>query len=59
MKNKTDIDYKSVAGETPNAACFLNALKGHRHRAQGWPRFLRPTLGESGNGDNPERVAAI
>ena len=22
-----------------------NAPKGHRHKAQGWPRFLRPTLG--------------
>jgi hypothetical protein len=23
-----------------------DALKGHQHKAQGWPRYLRPTLGE-------------
>jgi len=35
------------------------ALKGLHIKAQGWPRFLRPTLGGVVKGPNPEGVACL
>jgi hypothetical protein len=35
------------------------ALKGQRHTAQGWPRFLRPTLGNGAIIHNPEGVVVL
>ena len=40
-------------------AKLQTAAKRLRHKAQGWPRFLRPTLGKDGPAVNPEGGCAL
>jgi hypothetical protein len=45
----------------PHSFCETGfyALKGHRHKAQGWPRFLRPTLGGRTHHNQPCKGCAL